>query len=92
MKKLFIVASDSGCVTHDGYIQLGAHNHSVERHLELCSTIEWEVTYWLPGIFKDRYPRVTFQKTTLKNEGSPPTDNSSDYAEARDTEVAIKLD
>ena len=45
-------------------------SHSVERHLELNPTIDWQVTYWIPDVFNNRYKRVSFQKTEKKNEGS----------------------
>ena len=77
MKTLYICDIGNGeCVTHDGYIQIGIFNHSVEKHLELNPTIDWQVTYWMPDVFDDRYKRVSFQKTEKKNEGSPKTDNA----------------
>ena len=79
MKTLYIVDIGNGeCVTHDGYIQIGIFNHSVEKHLELNSTINWQVTYWMPDIFINRYKRVNYQHTMKANEGSPRTDNASD--------------
>jgi len=79
MKKLFIVSiGDNKCVTHDGYIQIGVFNHSVEKHLELNPTINWQVTYWMPDVWANRYKRVSFQKTEKMNEGSPRTDNALD--------------
>ena len=77
MKQLYICDIGGGrCVTHDGYIQIGIMSHSVERHLELNPTIDWQVTYWIPDVFNNRYKRVSFQKTEKKNEGSPRTDNN----------------
>ena len=79
MKQLFIVSiSENSCVTHDGYIQIGIFNHSVEKHLELNSTIDWQVTYWMPDIWANRYKRVSFQIVEKMNEGSPRTDNALD--------------
>ena len=85
MKQLFIVEiGENKCVTHDGYIQIGIFDHSVEKHIELCPTIDWQITYWMPDVFINRYRRVSFQKTEKKNEGSPKTDNagqgSADFA------------
>ena len=85
MKQLFIVEiGENECVTHDGYIQIGIFDHSLEKHIELCPTIDWQVTYWMPDVFINRYKRVSFQKTEKKNEGSPKTDNagqgSADFA------------
>ena len=53
--------SDSSCVSHDGHIQLGYFNHSIEKHLELCPTIRWVETYWMPDIFGVRYLRASLQ-------------------------------
>ena len=79
MKKLFIVDIDNGkCVTHDGYIQIGIFNHTVEKHIELNHTVDWQITYWMPDVWMNRYKRVSFQKTEKKNEGSPRTDNAED--------------
>ncbi len=79
MKQLFVVnTGDNECVTHDGYIQIGIFNHSVEKHLKLNPTIDWQVTYWMPDIWANRYKRVSFQLTEKKNEGSPRTDNATD--------------
>ena len=73
---IFIVPlSENKCLTHDGYIQIGIFNHSVERHIELNPMIEWLVVHWYPDIFNNRYKRVKFQRTEACNEGSPKTDN-----------------
>ena len=61
MKKLYIYRHGDRCITHDGYIQIGIHSHSVERHIKLCPTIEWLETYWLPDVFSKRYKRAVFQ-------------------------------
>jgi len=77
MRQLGIYRLDiDRCITHDFYIQIGIHSHSVERHRALNHTIEWVETYWLPDKFAIRYPRVTFQRTEACNEGSPSTDNA----------------
>jgi hypothetical protein len=79
LKKLFIVDIGNGeCVTHDGYIQIGIFNHTVEKHLELNPLVDWKITYWMPDIWMNRYKRISFQKTEMKNEGSPRTDNAGD--------------
>ena len=79
MKTLYIhPLSESSCLTHDGYIQIGVFNHSLKKHLELNSTINWVETYWYPDIFSNRYKRATFQRSERMNEGSPRTDNASD--------------
>ena len=76
VKSIYITPLDeNSCITHDGYIQIGIFSHSMERHIELNPTINWMEAYWYPDIFKDRYKRVTFQRTEKCNEGSPKTDN-----------------
>ena len=80
VKKLFLVETgENSCATHDGHIQLGVFNHSLEKHLELNPTIDWQITYWMPDVWSNRYKRVSFQNTEKMNEGSPKTDNSSNY-------------
>ena len=79
MSQLFLVdIGDGKCITHDGYIQMGIFNHSVEKHIELCPDINWQVTYWMPDPFSIRYKRVNYQHTMKANEGSPRTDNAGD--------------
>jgi hypothetical protein len=73
---LYLYKSDSGCISHDEYIQLGSFPHSVEEHIKLNPTIEWIETYWVPDCFGMRYKRSSFQRTERANEGSPRTDNS----------------
>jgi len=68
-KTLFIYRSNSRCITHDGYIQIGIFNHTLERHLELCPLINWIETYWLPDVFSVRYKRASFQATARKAGG-----------------------
>ena len=86
MKQLFIVDLENDrCATHDGYIQLGIFSHSAKKHIEMSNAIcgddpiDWQLTYWMPDPFCIRYKRVNFQKTVKANEGSPKTDNSTDY-------------
>ena len=79
MKTLYIHPLDkTSCLTHDGYIQIGVFNHSLEKHLKLNPTINWIETYWYPDVFSNRYKRANFQKTEKMNEGSPRTDNAED--------------
>ena len=75
-RQIFIVPlNENKCLTHDGYIQIGIFNHSMQRHMEINPCIDWQEVYWFPDIFKDRYKRVKFQRTEACNEGSPKTDN-----------------
>ncbi len=50
-------------------MQLGIHSHSLERHLELCPSINWIETYWLPDIFAKRYKRASFQTHERVSDG-----------------------
>ena len=93
-KKLFLVdIEECKSIMHDGYIQLGFFPHSAERHIELSNSIcgdnpiDWEVTYWMPDPFCNRYKRNSFQQTMKANEGSPKTDNSSDYPNQAETRL-----
>ena len=77
MKQLFVVSiGDKSCVTHDGYIQIGIFNHSVEKHLEMNPLIDRQVTYWMPDPLGLRYKRANFQHTMKANEGSASFDCS----------------
>ena len=70
MKTLYIhKLGDECCITHDGYIQLGIFNHSVEKHKQMNSTINWVETYWIPDVFKNRYPRATMQAHQRVSDG-----------------------
>jgi hypothetical protein len=78
MRQLFIKAlTEDSCLTHDGIMQLGYHNHSVEKHKTLNPEIDWQEVYWAPDVFAKRYKSVSFQKHLKCNEGSPKTDNAS---------------
>jgi hypothetical protein len=85
LKTLYIhPLSETSCLTHDGYIQIGIFNHSLEKHIELSNDIcgddpiNWVETYWYPDIFIHRYKRINYQHTMKANEGSPKTDNALD--------------
>ena len=75
----FVVDYGDHLVTHDGNIQLGVFYHSLEDHLRLNPTVDWQVTYWAPDTFQTRYSRVNYQHHMKANEGSPRTDNSDGY-------------
>ncbi len=79
MKTLYLYRLGDRCISHDGHIQLGIFSHSIERHLELCPTINWVETYWLPDVFSCRYKRASFQAHERVNAGKPPTDNSANW-------------
>jgi len=73
---------DNTCVSHDGYIQMGAMCHSVERHIKLNSTINWVETYWLPDVFINRYKRAHFQAHERVSSGKASIeDRSRDFPE-----------
>ena len=69
---------DNRCLSHDGYIQLGIFNHSVEKQIELNPNIRWVETYWKPDNFGNRYKRASLLAHERKNAGKPPTDNRAD--------------
>ena len=77
-KSLFISDRGTHLITHDGYIQLGIFNHSLEKHKELNPHTNWVEVYWIPDKFSIRYPRVTWQDTEAVYAGSPKTDNATD--------------
>ena len=59
----------------------------VDLENDRCATHDWQVTYWMPDPFCIRYKRVNFQKTVKANEGSPKTDNSTDYPSQAQTRL-----
>jgi len=61
-KTLYLYRNDeSSCISHDGHIQLGYFNHSIEKHIELNPLVRWVETYWKPDVFGVRYLRAGFQ-------------------------------
>lgn len=61
MRTLYIHRLENNtCLTHDGYIQLGTMNHSVEDHIRLNSKMNWVETYWAPDVFTKRPKRASF--------------------------------
>ena len=60
-KTLYLYRLGDRCVSHDGHIQLGIFNNTIEEHMSLNPTINWVETYWLPDVFSCRYPRATMQ-------------------------------
>ena len=79
MSTLYLYRLGDRCISHDGHIQLGIYSHSVERHLELCPTINWVETYWLPDVFSSRYKRASLQAHERMNAGKAHTDNRSSW-------------
>ena len=70
MKKLYIYrTAEDLCVTHDGYIQLGAMSHSLERHVALNPDVNWIEVHWLPDVFMNRYKRASFQAHERASDG-----------------------
>jgi hypothetical protein len=74
----FVVDCGDHLITHDGYIQIGIFHHSLEDHLRLNSEVEWQVTYWMPDVFTNRYKRLSYQQHMIVNAGSPKTDGSAE--------------
>ena len=68
---LYVCDKGSHLITHDGYMQLGIHHQSIEKHRELRHPdIDWHEVHWVPDIFGLRYMRVAFQKTQACHEGA----------------------
>ena len=53
--------SENKCITHDGDVELGIFNFSVEKYLQLAQVEAMEV-HWKPDPHGIRYKRVNFQK------------------------------
>ena len=48
-------------ITHDGYVQLGIYQMSLEKFFSMVK-VEYIETYWVPDVFTKRYKRVNYQK------------------------------
>lgn len=53
--------SETTLITHDGHIQLGMYNMTMEQFLSKTE-INYIETYWVPDIFTQRYKRANYQK------------------------------
>ncbi len=72
--------AENRCITHDGDVEIGIFNFSVERYMELAQVEAIEV-HWKPDAYRNRYKRVNFQRhermagkdalETMQGEGTP---------------------
>lgn len=60
-RKLFVVETENGLITHDGEFQLGFFRMSLEYFLGKVG-VDYEVTYWLPDPMGKRYKKSNYQK------------------------------
>ena len=62
IRTLYVFQSDDRLITHDGHVQLGCHNMTMEEFMSFDrGNIQYIETYWLPDIFGKRYQRYNFQ-------------------------------
>lgn len=57
--------NENTLVTHDGHVQLGIYNMTIEQFMNK-SEIDYIETNWVPDIFANRYKRVNYQKLLQK--------------------------
>ncbi len=48
-------------LTHDGEVQLGIFNMSLESFMSMTK-VKYQETYWIPDVAGNRYKRVNYQK------------------------------
>jgi hypothetical protein len=53
--------NENTLITHDGDVQLGIYFMSLEKFNSL-SKVNYQQTYWIPDVFKNRYKRLNYQK------------------------------
>ncbi|AIX16770.1 hypothetical protein Syn7803C58_245 [Synechococcus phage ACG-2014f] len=62
IRTLYVFQSDDRLITHDGHVQLGCHNMTMEKFMSFDrENIRYIETYWLPDVFGNRYKRSNFQ-------------------------------
>ena len=62
IRTLYVFQSDDRLITHDGHVQLGCHNMTMEEFMSFDrENIRYIETYWLPDVFGNRYQRSNFQ-------------------------------
>lgn len=57
--------NENTLITHDGYIQLGIYNMTLEEFMSKTK-IEYIQTNWVPDTFANRYKRASYQKILKK--------------------------
>ncbi|AIX21573.1 hypothetical protein Syn7803C10_244 [Synechococcus phage ACG-2014f] len=62
IRTLYVFQSEERLITHDGHVQLGCHNMTMEEFMSFDrENIRYIETYWLPDVFGNRYKRSNFQ-------------------------------
>jgi hypothetical protein len=63
---LYVVkVSENILITHDGEVQLGLYNTTLENFMSMTKE-EYIETYWTPDTFSQRYKRNNYQKHLRK--------------------------
>ena len=63
---LYVVkVSENMLITHDGQVQLGLYNTTLENFMSMTKE-EYIETYWTPDTFSQRYKRNNYQKHLRK--------------------------
>ncbi len=59
---LYVVkVNENTLITHDGEVQLGLYNTTLENFMSMTKE-EYTETYWMPDTFSQRYKRNNYQK------------------------------
>ncbi len=62
VRTLYVFQSEDRLITHDGHVQLGCHNMTMEKFMSFeRENIQYIETYWMPDVFGKRYQRSNFQ-------------------------------
>lgn len=63
---LYVVkVNENMLITHDGEVQLGLYNTTLENFMSMTKE-EYIETYWTPDTFSQRYKRNNYQKHLRK--------------------------
>jgi len=63
---LYVVkVNENMLITHDGEVQLGLYNTTLENFMSMTKK-EYIETYWTPDTFSQRYKRNNYQKHLRK--------------------------
>ena len=77
---LYVVPiSDDHILTHDGVSQLGSFHCSLEWFTEHVQ-VEYQITYWSPDVYSNRYPRSNYQRHLLAAGKCSLESNSSEWS------------
>ena len=61
MTLYFVKVNENMLITHDGEVQLGLYNTTLENFMSMTKE-EYTETYWMPDTFSQRYKRNNYQK------------------------------